>query len=55
MWNWVVIVGCYAFGAGFFRLIGGVGAAGEAMRRWGASESVRRADRVSAFQRALRR
>jgi hypothetical protein len=32
--NWVIIIGCYAFAAGFFRLLGGLDSAGEAMADW---------------------
>jgi hypothetical protein len=33
--EWIVIVALYLAGIGFFRLLGGVAAAGEALRRWG--------------------
>jgi hypothetical protein len=39
MWNWILIVGLYAFGMGFFSLLGGVRSAGDAFRRWGESVS----------------
>jgi uncharacterized protein GlcG (DUF336 family) len=35
MWTWVVIVGGYGISILGFRLVGGVGAAGEAISRWG--------------------
>ncbi len=34
MWTWVIIVACYLFGAGFFRLLGGLGSASEALQGW---------------------
>jgi hypothetical protein len=46
MWNWILIVTLYLLGMGVFRLLGGLGAAGEAFRRWGASAS-RREPQVS--------
>ena len=39
MWDWVVIVGCYAFAAFFLRLLGGFGAAGDAIAGWGRRSS----------------
>jgi hypothetical protein len=41
MWSWILIGGLYAFGMGFFSLLGGVRAAGDAFRRWGESASQR--------------
>lgn len=32
--NWAIIIGCYAFAASFFRLLGGLDSAGEAMADW---------------------
>ena len=55
MWNIVLIVVCYVFAIGFFRLLGGVNGAGEAMRRWGARESERKRELIESFQRGLRR
>ena len=43
MWDATVIVGCYAFACSFLRLLGGLGAAEDALRSWGAHESRRRA------------
>jgi hypothetical protein len=43
MWDAILIVGCYAFACSFLRLLGGLGAAEDALRRWGAHESRRRA------------
>ena len=42
MWNWVVIVGGYAFAAFFLRLVGGFNSAGDAISRWGRSSSAKR-------------
>jgi hypothetical protein len=41
MWNWILIGSLYLLGMGTFRLLGGLGAAGEAFRRWGSSVSHR--------------
>ena len=35
MWDWAIIVVLYLFAAGFFRLLGGVGSAGDALAGWG--------------------
>jgi hypothetical protein len=42
MTGWIVVGILYALGMSFFRLIGGIGAAGEAFRRWGESTAARR-------------
>jgi hypothetical protein len=34
MLTWAIIIGCYAFAALFFRLLGGLDSAGEAMAEW---------------------
>jgi hypothetical protein len=54
MWQLIVTAALYVFGIAFFRIIGGVAAAGEAVRRWGASEAWRRRRYVDAFQRSMR-
>ena len=41
MWNWIMIVTLYLLGMGFLALVGGVRAAGDAIRRWGESASHR--------------
>jgi hypothetical protein len=46
MWDYVVIFGGYAFAASFLRLLGGFGAAQDALSRWGAHESRRRAPQL---------
>ena len=48
MKDWIVIVILYAFGAGFFRLLGGMNAAGEALRRWGKASSAVKASPSSS-------
>jgi hypothetical protein len=47
MLDWIVIGVLYITGIAFFRFIGGIGAAGEAFRRWGSAHGER--------QRALNR
>ena len=42
-----MIVALYLLGMGFFALVGGVRAAGDAIRRWGETESHRRRARIS--------
>ena len=55
MSSWIAVAVLYVLGMGFFHLLGGVSAAGEAFRRWGAAETVRRHRVVESFQRGLRR
>lgn len=42
MWSWIVIVVGYAFSILFFRLVGGINSAADAIQSWGRSSSVRR-------------
>jgi hypothetical protein len=35
MWGWIGVVVLYVSGIGFFRWLGGVGAAEDAIQRWG--------------------
>lgn len=35
MSNWIIVVILYVLGMGFFHLLGGLRAAGEAVRSWG--------------------
>ncbi len=35
MWSWIGIGVLYVLGIGFFRWLGGVAAAGDAIARWG--------------------
>jgi hypothetical protein len=39
MKDWIIVVVLYGFGIGCFRLLGGINAAGEALRRWGRASS----------------
>jgi len=43
--EWFLIGLAYAFGLLFFQLLGGIGAAGRAIERWGRESSVRRMER----------
>jgi hypothetical protein len=48
MTDWIIIAILYAFGAGFFWLLGGIKAAGEALRRWGKASSAVKASPSSS-------
>jgi hypothetical protein len=39
MWSWIVIGGCYVLVIGGFRILGGIGAAADALRDWGRASS----------------
>jgi hypothetical protein len=39
MWSWIIIVLSYVFAAGFFRLIGGLGGAADALQQWGSKSA----------------
>jgi hypothetical protein len=39
MWEWIVIGVLYVLALCFFRLLGGWGAASDALRRWGSSNA----------------
>lgn len=45
MLEWILIGLGYGFGLLFFQLLGGIGAAGRAIERWGRESSVRRLER----------
>ena len=45
-WDWVIVGGLYLFGMTLFELLGGFGAAGRAIERWGRATSIRRARRL---------
>jgi hypothetical protein len=47
MVDWIIILALYAFGAGFFRALGGLGAAADAIASWGRTSSSRRSDPAS--------
>jgi hypothetical protein len=42
VWTWILIVAGYAFALFFFRLIGGIDSAADAIQSWGRSSSERR-------------
>jgi len=42
MWEWILIAVLYVLGIGFFRWLGGVGAAADAIQRWGHTTAERR-------------
>jgi hypothetical protein len=42
MWSWLLIGALYVLGIGFFRWLGGVGAAGDAISRWGRETAERK-------------
>jgi hypothetical protein len=39
MWSWIVIGICYVLVIGGFRILGGIGAAADAVRDWGRASS----------------
>jgi hypothetical protein len=47
MGQWIVVIALYLFGIGIFRLLGGVGAASEALQRWGRATAEKRRRRIS--------
>jgi len=42
MWGWLGIAVLYVLGMGFFHWLGGIGAAADAIERWGHSVGERR-------------
>ena len=48
MTTWIVIVVSYVLSIGGFRWLGGIGAAGEALREWGRSRAADRSQSVSS-------
>jgi hypothetical protein len=42
MLSWFVVAALYVLGMGFFRWLGGIGAAADAIQRWGRSVGERR-------------
>jgi hypothetical protein len=48
MWGWIAIVALYVLGMGIFHLLGGLGAAGEALERWGRASARARTNRASS-------
>ena len=55
MLEWIVIGILYAFGLLFFQLLGGIGAAGRAIERWGRESSLRRVERSGLSPEAFAR
>jgi hypothetical protein len=49
MSGWIVTIALYVLGMGFFRWIGGVGSAADAIQRWGQATAERRRRRTSSF------
>ena len=47
MTTWIIIAVGYAIGMGLFHLLGGIGAAGRAIERWGATSSRLEAESAS--------
>jgi hypothetical protein len=47
MWSWIIVGVLYVFGMGLFCLLGGLGAAADALQRWGRSRASTRADAAS--------
>jgi hypothetical protein len=45
MWTWILIVGGYAFSMFFFHILGGIGAASDAIQSWGRSSAQRALER----------
>jgi len=42
MWSWIGIGVLYVLGMGFFRWLGGIAAAADAIQRWGTTSAARR-------------
>jgi hypothetical protein len=51
VWGWVWIVALYVLGIGFFHWLGGIGAAGDAIERWGRATAERRRRTASSSER----
>ena len=48
MWSWVWIVGVYLLSISLFRWLGGIGAAADAIQRWGHAVGERRRRPISS-------
>jgi hypothetical protein len=57
MFDWIVVGVLYISGIAFFRLIGGLGAAGDAFRKWGGAyaERQRARNRLPSIPPSARR
>lgn len=40
MWDWIIIVALYGLGLGLYEILGGLGAAADALKTWGARSSI---------------
>ena len=40
MQDWIIIVALYMLGMGLFQILGGLGAAADALKTWGARSSI---------------
>ena len=47
MWSWTITIVLYLLGMTVFHLLGGIGAAGEAFRRWGEATGKKHARRTT--------
>jgi hypothetical protein len=47
MWNWIWIAVLYVLGMGFFRWLGGLGSAADAIKRWGRASTAHRQETSS--------
>ena len=45
MWTWILILGGYAFSIFLFHILGGIGAASDAIQSWGRSAAQRAVER----------
>ena len=48
MRDWIIVIVLYAAGFAFFRILGGFGAAADALRRWGEASSTIRTNPSSS-------
>jgi hypothetical protein len=48
MWTWILILGGYAFSMFLFHILGGIGAASDAIQSWGRSAAQRAVERSGA-------
>jgi hypothetical protein len=47
MWQWILIIAVYLLSISLFRWLGGIGAAAEAIQRWGNTVGERRRRSIS--------
>jgi hypothetical protein len=48
MWTWIWIIAVYLLSISLFRWLGGIGAAADAIQRWGHSVGERRGQSISS-------